>query len=565
MAKGRRVDGAQYRSPVALSIMLPVVLLVVGFLGIWYLSYLTPMHSDDFRYKMLGLGLQAHINQYLHWSGRLVADYLSPLILHIQSKPVRALVQACGLFALMAAVIRSAVSFGDAHRAATPQAWWLAALVMLLFVLSMPDFGQAYMWVVGSANYLWPALLYSLLICLLLGYVRTRRMPWYAYPLAVLAGCTNENASVVVVCFVTLVLAWQCYVDKKPDARLVAVLVLTVLGAAVLLGAPGNYERLQNPAFAKWRALTWPQRIWLHVSDRIWWNFTKSKLAYLLCFGLLAYQLLRSKRLVWFVQGMQPTAFALSVLFLLMSLGASLVMLASPDILPRTMTAGFVFTVFSVAFGVRALVDHPAAFRNLRRLVVFLTVVAVFVFAGVVPTYMALPQQAQIRHNIIAGSVSGQVDLPNYYMGPLISSSYDIDTFYSEGGIRQYFHLKSVHVFKPGFNYAVINRPADTGQITAVPSGVGKVWVYSEKNFLETMVVAQLENSGTAPAASGNDSYSANTTYSASTTYYVQYTTLWGRAKRIKLGHPAQFNGKTYVHARIRLPRFLVSGIAIVQ
>ncbi|WP_407707109.1 DUF6056 family protein [Aeromonas veronii] len=52
-----------------------VSLLIFGF------SIFVPMHSDDYFYFNLGLGLTEHLNHYMNWSGRILADYISSIIL----------------------------------------------------------------------------------------------------------------------------------------------------------------------------------------------------------------------------------------------------------------------------------------------------------------------------------------------------------------------------------------------------------------------------------------------------------------------------------------------------
>ncbi|MGL9734119.1 MAG: hypothetical protein ACR5LD_07150 [Symbiopectobacterium sp.] len=38
------------------------------------------MHSDDYRYYLLGISLEAQFNHYITWSGRFVVDYANSLL-----------------------------------------------------------------------------------------------------------------------------------------------------------------------------------------------------------------------------------------------------------------------------------------------------------------------------------------------------------------------------------------------------------------------------------------------------------------------------------------------------
>ena len=57
-----------------------LIIMAIIYALIAYISYYTPMHSDDFPYSVIGLEPSRHFNHYMTWSGRVVADYVSTLI-----------------------------------------------------------------------------------------------------------------------------------------------------------------------------------------------------------------------------------------------------------------------------------------------------------------------------------------------------------------------------------------------------------------------------------------------------------------------------------------------------
>ncbi len=55
------------------------------FLSSFAIEFMTPYHSDDYAYSQMGLSFKNHLNHYLSWSGRFVADYISSILLFLNS------------------------------------------------------------------------------------------------------------------------------------------------------------------------------------------------------------------------------------------------------------------------------------------------------------------------------------------------------------------------------------------------------------------------------------------------------------------------------------------------
>ena len=67
-----------------------VLLIALAFASLFAIEWLTPIHSDDYRYYLLGISPASHYHHYMTWSGRIVADYASSLILFTRSQFVYA-------------------------------------------------------------------------------------------------------------------------------------------------------------------------------------------------------------------------------------------------------------------------------------------------------------------------------------------------------------------------------------------------------------------------------------------------------------------------------------------
>ncbi|HFG6348781.1 TPA: DUF6056 family protein, partial [Salmonella enterica subsp. enterica serovar Korkeasaari] len=74
---------------------------VIFFSVIYVLNYYTPLQSDDYGYAILGYNLEAHLHHYLTWSGRIVADFISPTLLLINNKFLIAAIQTLGVLLVL--------------------------------------------------------------------------------------------------------------------------------------------------------------------------------------------------------------------------------------------------------------------------------------------------------------------------------------------------------------------------------------------------------------------------------------------------------------------------------
>lgn len=452
------------------------VFLLTFFACLLALNYLTPMHSDDYTYKMIGLDFQSHYNHYMGWSGRIFANLVAPSILLLENKFVISIVQSIGFFSLFFIVSKTSSAFSLGK----DECIWKIVFLSSLAFLSMPVFGQVALWVVGSANYLWTAVIYSLFVLFMIRYLYNGNIPFYFYPLSLVAGCTNENAGVAILFLSLLVFFWKFLADKKIDYKLMVVIFFLMIGIAILVGAPGNQNRLLHPAFEWWNSLTFLEKIEYHFTQRFFGVFENSELAYLLSLALIAIGLFRKNVIKFFDDELKPSYLTLSVIFFIMSIISNGVMLFSPSMAPRSMMVPFVFILFSISFGVYSL-GYNLRLKILKSAAIFLSLVSFFFMLSVIPTYQSLADQESVRNIImnISKRNDENVVVPDFYQEglPLEDDGvYGLDNFYNTAAIAKYHGLKKVKRKKINFDYSFLLN----GETTT-----SKAFYYSSKGDLD--------------------------------------------------------------------------------
>ncbi|MFT0849666.1 DUF6056 family protein [Achromobacter sp. F4_2707] len=511
------------------------VLLLAFLACISVLVYFTPMHSDDYAYKAMGHDWVVHLNHYKNWSGRLVADYISPTLLALDNKFILALIQVTGLLLLIHAIVistrfvRTSLDFRNFEG-------WASLLLLSVFFLSVPVFGQVVLWVVGSANYLWTAILYSWFAYFVLKCIYTKEVPVYAYPLALLAGCTNESSSATLLAFVGLAFAWRSWQEKKIDYRLLALLLCFGVGAAVLVGAPGNQNRLGNTYFQDWVALTFIEKLQLHFSDRAVRPFEQSSVSYLVAI-ILTVVAVRNKQP--YLQGGLPTAKALFVVFFAMSLFATCVMALAPTMPPRSLTIPFVFLMFALIFGSIMVLESGERARKFKRGTLFLFVCSAIYLSLLVPAYSSLHKQETFRLALVAAADrQDTVTLPEFHMRKVPvknSRMYRMDGYNNLENMAHAYGVAKVELLEAGFDYSILVNEPDLNQ--------PKMWRYSESPWQTTFVI-QDATSTVGP-------------------HRLVVTTAWGSRLEACIQKQVQLGGNGYVYATVSLPTYLIRNYSV--
>lgn len=304
---------------------------------------LTPYIADDFTFAYaFDTGLRLHslpqllqslAFHYMEWTGRVVVKFFAQGFTMLP-KIVFNLCNAGAYLALGLVIYRLA-------RGRRSGRYDLAAFVLIeaaLWEIS-PAFGQTNLWMCGACNYLWASLgclafLLPWRYYLQKSFLAGPRMTAGMAVAGLLAGWLSENTSAgLLVCLVLCIgyLVWQ---RQKVPGWMISGLTGALVGFAVLILAPGNYNRaddfVDNSPFLTKYAVRF-----FNCLNMLWNN----ALPLLLVFAALYV-------LLW-VQKPGRTALAWPVILLLGGLGANFAMILSPFYYDRS-THG-VFSLLTAA------------------------------------------------------------------------------------------------------------------------------------------------------------------------------------------------------------------------
>ena len=410
-------------------------------------SLYIPMHSDDYSYYLMGMSFDKHYAHYMSWSGRIIADIISPLLLTTMPHWAYSAVNSIA-FALLIMFI-SSIS-GDNESTKKPSSAIVTALVFMLYWVANPNLGQTSFWIVGSANYLWTNLFIAIFLSYLLKLSRGKKPNILSLAvMSILAGCSNENTSVMV----SLITIFIVFYEKLPrDVKLTSIIGV-VIGSAFLILSPGNMVRASVPVFDSWYSTSIIHRIFVHFFYRFPQAFGEYWPVYIV---LVAALLVAS-----FAGTLRKHSVVYVVVFFIASVGANAILVASPVFPPRSMSGGLFFLLIATSFALCDAVKAKGVFE--KSLVAASVLFSVFYF---VPSYtffnLAMQKtyaQSKIRDSIVVkGKEAGKdnISIPEFYFSQLIKP-YDRFDLSHTRFMANYFEVKSINTFKVNFDYSMID------------------------------------------------------------------------------------------------------------
>lgn len=232
------------------------IILLLIFISMLALNFLTPLLADDYSYglnlankKLTGIIdiYNYQIWHYFNWGGRTIAHTFAQTLLMFPK----------AIFNIVNSIIYTCLVYliylhGKLNRKEkNSRNSYLILLIHLILWFIIPVFGQSFIWLIGSCNYLWTTVI--VVYFLLLFRKNEKENKWYKiiimFLIGILAGWTNENTSagLIVILFSTLIIDKITTKKWNLTKTKVAGIVGSLIGFVLMICAPGNYVR--NAAF----------------------------------------------------------------------------------------------------------------------------------------------------------------------------------------------------------------------------------------------------------------------------------------------------------------------------
>ncbi|GAB6010777.1 DUF3329 domain-containing protein [Viscerimonas tarda] len=227
--------------------------ILIMFVVIYILNFLQPYWWDEFVYsykwhspekiKNFADILDFQHTHYLEWGGRIVVHTILQTLL-LLGETCADLINSLMYVVFILSIYRIA----NIKSAKKYNLTLLVAVNLLVWFLQF-SFGSAIVWLTGSCNYMWMAtfaLLFVYPACkfYLIGEVKMTAIKTFFYFFGgIIAGWSNETTSVICVVFI-IILFFVLYREGKAIPLWAKVgFAGLLIGAAIMLLAPGNYVR----------------------------------------------------------------------------------------------------------------------------------------------------------------------------------------------------------------------------------------------------------------------------------------------------------------------------------
>ena len=311
---------------------------------------LTPLVADDFTFafsyrtgeRLTGLWdvLQSQTWHYMTWSGRFLIKSLDQWFT-IQPK---LLFNVCNTLVYLGLVFMVYLAAKGRRTPADPQ---LLLFLFLSFWMVSPVFGQTNLWMCGSFNYLWASF-----FCMAAGLPfalqlhcplhSCRWLPFACFFVGLVGGWSSENTSAGLLVLMVLATGWQLVRERKAPLWMLTGLAGGLLGFALLILAPGNYQR-QDSAPDPRGPVTILATRFLTALNMLW----DYGLPLLLIFTVLFW-------LLW-LQKPAPQMLFLPLALFAAGLGANFAMVLSPVYYERSTHGVFMFLTAACAAALAGL------------------------------------------------------------------------------------------------------------------------------------------------------------------------------------------------------------------
>lgn len=223
---------------------------------IYLLNHFTLYTSDDFVYRFIYKEpfpsaneqpvrslfdlITSQMNHWKVWNGRFTGHSIVQIFMQYNKEVFN--VFNSSVFLSLGILIDS-LSFeivSNKHR--KHQVLYLAIIFLILWWF-LPEIGKTVLWISGSGNYLWTAVLDLLWLKVVL---RRNQSPYnilWTIPLAFFSGAGNENTSPAFILLISLIILYDAVSEKRVSVSRVLEIVAACIGFLLMLASPGSQKR----------------------------------------------------------------------------------------------------------------------------------------------------------------------------------------------------------------------------------------------------------------------------------------------------------------------------------
>ena len=231
-----------------------IIILIVIAVAFYVMNVLTPLYCDDYAYtrnfvtkepiSSISDIFESMGIHYLKVNGRVLLHFLAQLFLWV-GKDVFNVINTVAFVVLVS--LAYYLSCGTFQNFSSARWFIIAAGIFLL----APGFGQSYLWVTGSANYLFGMVLILGFLSLFVYNMNENKLRGVFaaitfFIFGVFSGGTNENTAVALIVTVMLVIAFQKINTKKIHPWMISGLAGNIVGFASIIFAPGERVRISG-------------------------------------------------------------------------------------------------------------------------------------------------------------------------------------------------------------------------------------------------------------------------------------------------------------------------------
>ena len=198
-----------------------VIYLLSIFLMILLFNFLTPLLADDFGYSFGTDGKIKNILDivgyqvwhYFNWGGRTVAHFIAQLFL-LLPKWIFSICNSAVYVLLVYLIYLHAKGDKEENPIMIP-------IIHLFLWFSLPVFGQTFLWLIGSCNYLWTSVIILAFLLPFRKNIDKKDSPILIvtmFLIGIIAGWTNENSAVGLIVSIALLII--CYKTNKSKNKI---------------------------------------------------------------------------------------------------------------------------------------------------------------------------------------------------------------------------------------------------------------------------------------------------------------------------------------------------------